>query len=198
MRRCGQQKAKWWHCARTRLKIERVLWSEKIYLVPRNDGRILAGATVEYAGFDKALTAGGVEKILAAAIELSPGLAARARGRNLGGTSPRLAGPSAHPRTNRHRWIADRNWTFSQRNSPDAHYRAAGARVGDATTGQRGLGTLQPHAVSVRLHPRRARLRISRKKGLGEPRRSCFCRPRTIAGPRLAFRGVTAAEPEAA
>jgi glycine oxidase len=59
-----------------RLKIERVLWSEKIYLVPRNDGRILAGATVEYAGFDKAVTAGGVEQILAAAIELSPGLAA--------------------------------------------------------------------------------------------------------------------------
>jgi len=25
------------------LKMERVLWSEKIYLVPRNDGRILAG-----------------------------------------------------------------------------------------------------------------------------------------------------------
>lgn len=57
------------------LKIERVLWSESIYLVPRNDGRILAGATVEYAGFDKKLTAGGIEKILAAAIELSPGLA---------------------------------------------------------------------------------------------------------------------------
>jgi glycine oxidase len=57
------------------LKIERVLWSEKIYLVPRNDGRILAGATVEYTGFEKGLTAGGIEKILAAAIELSPGLA---------------------------------------------------------------------------------------------------------------------------
>jgi glycine oxidase len=57
------------------LKIERVLWSDKIYLVPRNDGRILAGATVEYAGFDKGLTAGGLEKILAGAIELSPGLA---------------------------------------------------------------------------------------------------------------------------
>lgn len=56
------------------LKIERVLWSEKIYLVPRNDGRILAGATVEYAGFDKALTAGGIEQILSAAIELAPGL----------------------------------------------------------------------------------------------------------------------------
>lgn len=56
------------------LKIERVLWSEKIYLVPRNDGRILAGATVEYTGFEKMLTAGGLEKILAGAIELSPGL----------------------------------------------------------------------------------------------------------------------------
>jgi len=57
------------------LKIERVLWSEKIYLVPRNDGRIVAGATVEYAGFDKRTTAGGIEKILSAAIELAPGLA---------------------------------------------------------------------------------------------------------------------------
>jgi len=57
------------------LRIERVLWSEKIYLVPRNDGRILAGATVEYAGFDKRTTAGGIEKILSAAIELAPGLA---------------------------------------------------------------------------------------------------------------------------
>jgi glycine oxidase len=56
------------------LKIERVLWSEKIYLVPRNDRRILAGATVEYTGFEKMLTAGGLEQILAGAIELSPGL----------------------------------------------------------------------------------------------------------------------------
>jgi glycine oxidase len=57
------------------LAIERVLWSEKIYLVPRNDGRILAGATVEYVGFEKQVTAGGLEKILSAAIELAPELA---------------------------------------------------------------------------------------------------------------------------
>jgi glycine oxidase len=56
------------------LEIARVLWSEKIYLVPRNDGRILAGATVEYVGFDKRVTAGGMEKILSGAIELVPGL----------------------------------------------------------------------------------------------------------------------------
>ena len=57
------------------LKIERVLWSEKVYLVPRNDGRILAGATIEYAGFDKKTTAGSIEKILSAAIELAPAIA---------------------------------------------------------------------------------------------------------------------------
>jgi glycine oxidase len=57
------------------LKIERVLWSEKAYVVPRNDGRLLAGASVEYVGFDKHVTAGAVEKILSDAIELVPGLA---------------------------------------------------------------------------------------------------------------------------
>jgi len=57
------------------LKIERVLWSENIYLVPRNDGRIIAGATVENIGFDRKLTAGGMQKNLEGAIELAPGLA---------------------------------------------------------------------------------------------------------------------------
>jgi glycine oxidase len=56
------------------LNIERVLWSENIYLVPRNDGRILVGATVEHVGFDKRTTAGGIAKILSAAIELAPGV----------------------------------------------------------------------------------------------------------------------------
>jgi len=56
------------------LRMERVLWSKNVYLVPRNDGRILAGATVEYVGFDKHVTAGGIEKVLSAAIELAPGL----------------------------------------------------------------------------------------------------------------------------
>jgi glycine oxidase len=58
-----------------RTKIERVLWSDKVYLVPRNDGRILAGATVEYVGFDKNVTAGAIEKMLSGAIELAPDLA---------------------------------------------------------------------------------------------------------------------------
>jgi len=56
------------------LPMGRVLWSDKAYLVPRNDGRILAGATVEYVGFEKNVTAGGMEKILSGAIELAPAL----------------------------------------------------------------------------------------------------------------------------
>ena len=56
-------------------RIERVLWSERIYVVPRNDGRIVCGATVEHVGFDKAVTAGGVRANLDAAIELVPALA---------------------------------------------------------------------------------------------------------------------------
>ena len=57
------------------VRIERVLWSDRIYLVPRNDGRILAGATTEYVGFNKEVTAGGIEKLLSAAIRLAPQLA---------------------------------------------------------------------------------------------------------------------------
>ncbi len=56
------------------VKIERVLWSERIYLVPRDDGRVVAGATIEYAGFEKALTAGGIHSVLDGAMELAPGL----------------------------------------------------------------------------------------------------------------------------
>lgn len=57
------------------VRIERVLWSDNIYLVPRNDGRILAGATVEYVGFGKEVTPGGMEKVFSGAIELAPELA---------------------------------------------------------------------------------------------------------------------------
>src|SRR6202023_1281119 len=56
------------------LSIERVLWADGVYLVPRNDGRIIAGATVEYVGFEKNVTVGGLQKILTAALQLAPGL----------------------------------------------------------------------------------------------------------------------------
>jgi len=54
--------------------LQRDLWLGHNYLVPRNDGRIIAGATVEYQGFDRSVTAGGLKQILTAAISLVPTL----------------------------------------------------------------------------------------------------------------------------
>ncbi len=46
-----------------------------VYLVPRPDGRVVVGATVEEQGFDTAVTAGAVHELLRAAYELVPGSA---------------------------------------------------------------------------------------------------------------------------
>jgi glycine oxidase len=54
--------------------VRHVLWVPGAYLVPRNDGRLLIGATVEEKGFDTALTAGGVLSLLEAAWRSMPAL----------------------------------------------------------------------------------------------------------------------------
>jgi glycine oxidase len=51
----------------------RVVWGPDVYLVPRADGRLLVGATVEEMGFDTTLTAGGMFELLRAAWETLPG-----------------------------------------------------------------------------------------------------------------------------
>jgi glycine oxidase len=40
--------------------LRHVVWLPRAYLVPRNDGRLIIGATVEERGFDTSLTAGGM------------------------------------------------------------------------------------------------------------------------------------------
>jgi glycine oxidase len=54
---------------------ERILVSERVYLVPRADGRLIVGATVEEQGFDTAVTAGGVHELLREAYRLLPDVA---------------------------------------------------------------------------------------------------------------------------
>jgi glycine oxidase len=49
-----------------------VIYSPRGYLVPRQDGRLLAGSTSEHAGFTKQVTAGGINQIIANAREISP------------------------------------------------------------------------------------------------------------------------------
>jgi glycine oxidase len=52
-----------------------ILASERVYLVPRSDGRLVIGATVEEMGFDTAVTAGGVHELLREAYRLLPDVA---------------------------------------------------------------------------------------------------------------------------
>jgi glycine oxidase len=52
----------------------RVIWGRDCYLVPRGDGRVLAGATVEDVGFDERATSSGVRQLLESALELMPAL----------------------------------------------------------------------------------------------------------------------------
>ncbi len=54
--------------------LTRVLRSEKAYLVPRLDGRLIAGSTLENAGFDKRVTPEGMRKILEGVLEMVPAL----------------------------------------------------------------------------------------------------------------------------
>jgi glycine oxidase len=53
----------------------RIVASERVYLVPRPDGRLIAGATVEEQGFDTTVTAGGVHELLREAYRLLPDVA---------------------------------------------------------------------------------------------------------------------------
>ncbi len=52
-----------------------IVWDDRVYLVPRPDGRVLAGATEEHVGFDCRVTAEGVRALVGAAIARVPALA---------------------------------------------------------------------------------------------------------------------------
>jgi glycine oxidase len=54
--------------------VRHVLRSTRGYLVPRETGQVIAGSTIEYAGFEKRVTPMGLQHILQAALELVPDL----------------------------------------------------------------------------------------------------------------------------
>lgn len=64
--------------AESRDLLRHVIRAPEIYLVPRSDGRILVGATVEEAGYDKRTDAATIQRMHQAAVRLAPALA-RAR-----------------------------------------------------------------------------------------------------------------------
>jgi glycine oxidase len=68
-----------------------VIYSPRGYVVPRRDGRLLAGSTTEHAGFEKHVTAAGVQSILSAALEISPPIASLPMTDSWAGLRPRAA-----------------------------------------------------------------------------------------------------------
>jgi glycine oxidase len=56
------------------LQLKHVIRSAESYLIPRSDGRLLVGATVEEAGFDKRTDLGTIQRLHRAALALIPKL----------------------------------------------------------------------------------------------------------------------------
>ena len=56
-------------------KFQRTIDGLGIYIVPRTDGKILLGATVEFVGYDKTPTVEGVKQMIDAAVTIAPELA---------------------------------------------------------------------------------------------------------------------------
>jgi glycine oxidase len=52
-----------------------IVFGGNTYVVPRGDGRVLCGSTVEFVGFRREVTAGGVLSILRGAVNAVPSLA---------------------------------------------------------------------------------------------------------------------------
>jgi glycine oxidase len=54
--------------------LRHVVWAPRVYLVPRNDGRLVIGGTVEERGFDARQTAGGMLALLEGAWRALPAI----------------------------------------------------------------------------------------------------------------------------
>jgi len=79
-------------CFQARPRIARhVIYSSQGYLIPRADGRLLAGSTTEEVGFDKSVTDEGVSKITSMAREIAPAIASLPLLDSWAGFRPRAA-----------------------------------------------------------------------------------------------------------
>ena len=68
-----------------------VIYSSRGYLVPRRDGRVLAGSTAERVGFEKSVTDEGINAIKSMALEIAPSIAGLPLVSSWAGFRPRAA-----------------------------------------------------------------------------------------------------------
>ncbi len=69
-----------------------IVFGPGVYVVPRGDGRVLCGSTLEFVGFQREVTAGGVHAILHGALGMVPSLAAAQLGRTWSNFRPHTEG----------------------------------------------------------------------------------------------------------
>ena len=55
------------------LPVDHVIWSSDVHIAPKADGRMIVGATMEEAGFDANVTAGGLYALLDGVRRVLPG-----------------------------------------------------------------------------------------------------------------------------
>ena len=71
--------------------IARTIRGGSVYILPRGDGRVVIGGTVEERGFDTSVTAGAVYELLREARALVPDVARARAGRGVGRAATRIA-----------------------------------------------------------------------------------------------------------
>lgn len=138
-----------------------------LYLVPRNDGRVVVGATEEERGDDTAVTAGGVRTLLDAAVDLAPGIDELVLHETLAGLRPGtvdgrpLIGPTARAgllaATGHHRdgvllslLTAERIVDHLEGRTPDPAVACADPRRLDRGRSEDTTSTSSPASVSAR------------------------------------------------
>ena len=67
---------------------QRVIYSRRGYIVPRVDGRILAGSTSENVGFDKSVTGSAATRLREIALEIAPSISSLAIAEQWAGLRP--------------------------------------------------------------------------------------------------------------
>lgn len=72
-------------------RVQHVIRSEKVYLVPRSDGRLLIGSTLEDVGYNKQTDVSTLQRLFDTAVELVPGIAESRRHEAWAGLRPGTA-----------------------------------------------------------------------------------------------------------
>ena len=80
--------------------VEHTVYSHLAYIVPRSDGRVVVGTTVEDRGFDKSVDDDAVDRLRAGASHMAPSLATAPLVESWAGLRPRGPGetPTIGPR----------------------------------------------------------------------------------------------------